>query len=257
MNGLMVEHMTNIGKQPLMTRLRKSKLNEQIVARVKELIFSNQLRVGDKLPPERELMAQIGVSRAVVREALRSLEQSGLVEIRQGATGGAFVVSNLDKPIYNAVFNLYSQGKLTLDHFVKTRKAIECSSVREAAERATEEDIARLREINRLSMEAAGTDDSHKHRQHAETFHVTLAEISGNYLNKLFVQAMFQMLDSLRPHSFQTKEFKYETYTYHESIADALADRNILLCERLMIEDIERTGRLEDTKIAQKTITRP
>ena len=66
----MVEHMTN--NAPIFARLSKEKLNEKIVSRIKELIFANELQIGHKLPSERELMEQTGVSRAVVREALRS-----------------------------------------------------------------------------------------------------------------------------------------------------------------------------------------
>jgi GntR family transcriptional regulator, transcriptional repressor for pyruvate dehydrogenase complex len=241
----MVEHMTIAA--PILERLTREKLNEKIVTRVKELMFANQLQIGHKLPSERELMQQTGVSRAVVREALRSLEQSGLVEIRQGATGGAFVISDLEKPIFNAAHTLYSQGKLTLGHFVEVRKAIECVSVRAAVAKASHADISRLRDLNGAYL--AEIDDDLQHRQHAEAFHVAVAEISGNHLSKLLVLALFRLLDALRPESVQTAKFKYETYMLHKQITEAMERRNGALCERLVARDIERTGRLERSRI--------
>jgi DNA-binding FadR family transcriptional regulator len=192
-------------------------------------------------------MEEIGVSRAVVRESLRSLEQSGLVEIRQGATGGAFVVSNLHKPIFNSAFDLYSQGKLTLAHFVETRKAIECMTVRAAAEKVTPEGISWLGELNEACL--PDIDDKVKHRQHAARFHIAIAEISGNHLNKLLVGSLFELLGTLRPDSIQTKQFKLESYDLHKRIIDALAAKDAPLCESLMLQDIERTGTLETSRV--------
>ena len=82
--------------------VRKTRLNEEVVTRIKRLIYSKELKVGEKLPSERDLAARLKVSRVILREALRSLEQSGLVEIRPGLKGGAFVVYNLQKPLSTA-----------------------------------------------------------------------------------------------------------------------------------------------------------
>lgn len=233
----------NQNKISFMGPLNKEKLSEKIVAHVKKLIFSNQLRVGDKLPSERKVMEETGVSRSVVREAFRSLEQSGLVEIKQGGTGGAFVVWNLQKPIFNSVFDLYSQGKLTFAHFVETRKAIECVAVRVAAVKATAEDIARLDELNEATL--SDIDGELQHRQHAALFHTTIAEISGNYLSKFLISALFELLGELRPDSSQTNEFKQETYLFHKRLIEALTAKDADLCENLIAQDIERVGTLK------------
>ena len=241
----MVEHMTH--SAPILARLSKEKLNEKIVSRIKELIFANELQIGHKLPSERELMEQTGVSRAVVREALRSLEQSGLVEVRQGATGGAFVISDLAKPIFNSAYDLYGQGKLTLAHFVEVRKAIECVSVRGAAEKASPGDISRLHDLNEAYLKEI--EDNLKHRQYAEAFHVAVAEVSGNHLSKLLVGALFRLLDALRPNSVQAKKFKRDTYMLHKKIIEAMERKDADLCEHLVAKDIERTGMLERSRI--------
>src|SRR2546425_10979753 len=72
-------------------RVRVSRVSEEVVRQVQEAIFSGTLGPGDRLPPERELAEQFGLSRMSVRDALRTLESNGLVEIKVGSSGGAFI----------------------------------------------------------------------------------------------------------------------------------------------------------------------
>ena len=72
-------------------RVRVGKVSEEVVKQVQEAIFGGLLEPGDRLPPERELAEQFGLSRMSVRLALHTLESSGLVEIRVGSSGGAFI----------------------------------------------------------------------------------------------------------------------------------------------------------------------
>ena len=77
----------------MFTAVSPNRMSEAIVDQIKTLIRTNRLRPGDRLPSERELCERMGVSRVTVREALRILEAGGLVEIRVGARGGAFVTT--------------------------------------------------------------------------------------------------------------------------------------------------------------------
>ncbi len=88
---------------------KKEKLHEAIVAQIKTLIHTKKLGVGDRLPSERELAQLFNVSRVVVRESLRSLEQSGLIEVRPGSTGGAFITYNVHKPLFDAAYDLFNK----------------------------------------------------------------------------------------------------------------------------------------------------
>jgi DNA-binding FadR family transcriptional regulator len=85
----------------------RKNLHEKIVAQLKTLIFSKEIKPSQRLPSERTLTDQFRVSRAVVREALRTLENSGFVEIRTGAAGGAFVADNLHIPFFRATYDIY------------------------------------------------------------------------------------------------------------------------------------------------------
>jgi DNA-binding FadR family transcriptional regulator len=223
--------------------IRRTRLNEKIIARIKNLIYSKELKVGEKLPSERDLSAKLKVSRVIVREALRSLEQSGLIEIRPGLTGGAFVVYNLQKPLFDCVYDLFSGGSLTLSHFTEARRAIECFAIRRAVENATEESIERLNQINENMV--TGLDRERFVAQNM-AFHTTIAQLSENPLISLMVQALFDLLKRLRPDFVQKERFMRETFKRHKAIVEALKRKDVSLCEDLIALDVEHTRKLRN-----------
>jgi len=87
------ESSAEANRDGMFTAVSPNRMSEAIVDQIKTLIRTNRLRPGDRLPSERELCERMGVSRVTVREALRILEAGGLVEIRVGARGGAFVTT--------------------------------------------------------------------------------------------------------------------------------------------------------------------
>jgi GntR family transcriptional repressor for pyruvate dehydrogenase complex len=223
--------------------VRRTRLNEEVVTRVKRLIYSKELKVGEKLPSERDLAARLKVSRVIVREALRSLEQSGLVEIRPGLRGGAFVVYNLQKPLFDSVYDLFRGGSLTLSHFTEARRAIECCAIGRAVENATAESIEKLNQLNE-SMVA----DFDRERFVAQNmaFHTTLADLSENPLLSLMVRALFDLLKRLRPEFVQRDRFIKETYKRHKGIIEAITQKDISLCADLLASDVDYTRNLRN-----------
>lgn len=221
---------------------KKERLSNKIASQIKTLIISEDIEVGDKLPPERELADLLGVSRAVVGEALRSLEQSGFIEIKQGPSGGAFVTNNLYKPFLDSIYDLFREGKLTLHHFYEARRAIECASVRLAVENASPNDIHRLKKINQKLLD--DIDDNTRLRENNMAFHMGIAEISGNPLITIMVQSLIELLNTLYPQSIQTSAFIKDTYKRHEAIINAMKDKDAGLCEELMVIDTENTKKL-------------
>lgn len=221
---------------------KRERLPEAVASQIRTLIFSNNLEAGQKLPSERELANQLEVSRVVVREALRSLEQSGLIEIRPGSMGGAFVTYSLYKPFFTSIYELFHEGKLTLHHFFEVREAIECYSIRLAVERVTTADISRLETINRKLIDDIANKT--KLRENNMAFHLAVADISGNPLIKIMVQSLIELLNTLLPESRQPSEFIENTYQRHEAIIQALREGNGEECEKLMAIDTEHTKKL-------------
>jgi len=227
----------------LLSPARKAKLHESIVAQIKDLIHSKKLVVEDKLPSERELASLFGVSRVVVRESIQSLEQAGMIEIRTGPAGGAFVVRNLYKPLFHAASEMFHGGELTLQYFYEARRAIESAIVRLAVEKATPEDLKRLRDLNEVLL--SQLDDRVMLRKNNSTFHLAIGEIAGNPLLSLMLKSILELLDVVLPKSVQSEEYIRNTYQRHESIIEAMAKRDVALCVDLIAFDTEHTTKLK------------
>src|SRR3954470_8085558 len=116
------------------------RISEVIVEQMRILIREGKLVPGDRLPSERELCERFGVSRVTVREALRVLEANGLVEIRVGARGGAFVTAPSSRLVGEGIADLITLSTLSAAEVTETRIVLELGIVPLVCERATEED---------------------------------------------------------------------------------------------------------------------
>ncbi|WP_088954333.1 FadR/GntR family transcriptional regulator [Variovorax sp. HW608] len=150
---------------------------DEIAAQVRDMIAAGTLKPGDRLPPERDLSARLGVSRNTLREALRALENAGIVEMRKGATGGAFVMPGNSGVIVNGMCDLYHLGAITPAQLTEARVWLSEVVVRVASARATEEDFAALEANIDASAKAADFDERARHNR---DFHVILARATRN-----------------------------------------------------------------------------
>lgn len=125
--------------------VKRPRLSNEIVAQLQRLFIDGALNPGDRLPPERELAEKLGVSRNSLREAIRALEVLGIVEVRHG--DGTFVKSIDIATFLSPVFSVLLEKKYFLIEVLEFRRILEPPICRLAAERATDEDLAQLREI--------------------------------------------------------------------------------------------------------------
>src|SRR6201991_650180 len=124
-----------------------NRMSEAIVEQIRGLIRSEQLKPGDRLPSERDLGERMGVSRVTIREALRVLEAGGLIEIRVGARGGAFVTTPSKSKIGTGLADLISLSSVTAAEVTEARQVFELGIIPIVIERATDEDIEELRAL--------------------------------------------------------------------------------------------------------------
>jgi GntR family transcriptional repressor for pyruvate dehydrogenase complex len=117
---------------------------EAVASRIRAMISDGSLRPGDKLPSERELSSTLRVGRNAVREALRTLEQAGVLQLRIGKTGGAFVTSGNPDVISANMRDLLQLGNISFDDLWETRLLLTDIVVRLAIERMSSDDIAAL-----------------------------------------------------------------------------------------------------------------
>lgn len=153
---------------------------DEIAAQVRGMVADGRLKPGDRLPSERELALRLQVSRNTLREALRTLEHAGLIEMRKGASGGAFVRTGNAGAIVTGLSDLYHLGAISPQQLTEARIWLTELVVRVACERATEQDFEELDanvEAASVANDAGRFDERQKLNRE---FHVILARSTQN-----------------------------------------------------------------------------
>jgi GntR family transcriptional regulator, transcriptional repressor for pyruvate dehydrogenase complex len=154
---------------------REPRLSDRVADMMLETILSKRLKIGDRLPSERELGAQFGVSRTVIREAVRALVVKGVIEVRSGS--GLRVVAVGPSTVRESMALFLRGGTIDFDKVHEVRALLEVHLAGMAAERAAPEDIDALRAVHgRMEaatgdVEAAASDDLEFHRVIARATH--------------------------------------------------------------------------------------
>jgi DNA-binding FadR family transcriptional regulator len=168
---------------------------EEIAEQIRKELSHRRLRPGDRLPPERALAEQFGVSRNTLREALRSLENAGLLRLQKGATGGAFVRESTGDAVVTGLRDMFHLGAIQPEHLTEARVLIESITVRAACERATAEDIKALK-ANIAAAEQAGLAKANFYDQAAIhlDFHRILARATKNPVMVIVMEALIDVM---------------------------------------------------------------
>ena len=159
-----------------LTPVRREGLAEQVARQLLGLIRSGNLRPGDALPPERELAQQMGVSRPVIREALRALSTFGLLRIQHG--GGSTVTAVEPESLIGPLSLCLALSDRDLPHILEARAAVELAVVRNAARNVTDQAVAALRENLRRQRAAQGDVDTCL--ELTDAFRQTILDACGN-----------------------------------------------------------------------------
>jgi DNA-binding FadR family transcriptional regulator len=200
--------------------------------------MSGRLTEGERLPPERELAEQFGVSRVTVRDALRALEAQGLVEVRVGARGGAFVTAPTGSLIGQTMSDMMMMQALTPEDIVEARLIVELGTVTLANSRANDDDLRRLREICERGAEAL-TAKTYT-RELSWEFHALLAETAHNTALEGLTQSF---RSTLSMHPIRTREGAKAhvlTVTEHMELVEALERRDGGAARRIMAHHLLR-----------------
>lgn len=120
---------------------------EDIIHQIEEAIIAGDYKPGHKLPPERELQEILRTSRPTLRMALKVLEHKGLIVTKTGSKGGAYISDICEEKLSEGLSLLFRLGKVTFSQISQFRHSLECSAFELAAQNATAEDVARLREL--------------------------------------------------------------------------------------------------------------
>ena len=171
-----------------------SRAFEEIAAQIRELVASGRLKPGDRLPAERDLSAKFKVSRNTLREALRALELSGMIELRKGAAGGAFVLPGSSGVVVNGLRDLYHLGAIKPEHLTEARVWLSEVVVRVACERLTEEDLAALEENIALATKADKAGNFQQRADLHREFHNLLAAATRNPIITITMEGVMEVM---------------------------------------------------------------
>ena len=226
----------------MFTAVSPNRMSEAIVDQIKTLIRTNRLRPGDRLPSERELCERMGVSRVTVREALRILEAGGLVEIRVGARGGAFVTTPSSERLGAGLADLINLAPVTAVEVTEARLVFELGIIPTIVERATDEDIAGLRALTREHI-AALRRGEYTMAKSAE-FHNRLAACTHNAAIEMLVHSFHgPLLMSLREAATAAPLMGQRGTYEHRDLVEAIAVRDVTTATELMRRHLSRTAR--------------
>jgi len=218
------------------------RISEIIVEQIRVLMRQGQLKPGDRLPPERDLCERFGVSRVTVREALRMLESSGLVQIRVGARGGAFVTAPSSDRVGEGLTDMLTLSAISAADVTEVRMILEVGIVPIVCERATEQDLADLDEICERS-EAALRSGEYTMRYSLE-FHTRVAEATHNpavvMLVESFREPIHMSLEQAREVAPEMGELGTRE---HERFVEAVRRRDADAATKIMRKHLERTAR--------------
>lgn len=196
---------------------RESTLAERVTEQIENLIVANHLQPGDHLPPERELARQFGVSRTVVREAIRALVAKSLLEVRPG--GGTVVRSPTAESVAQSM-KLFLRGGLELldyDKVHEVRRLLEIEIAGLAAERRTEADLEALETILR-EIPTIPKSDRDSFARNDVNFHSTLARATHNALFSLLLDSIADVMLTVRQLGFSVPDMPSRVMKYHQAI---------------------------------------
>lgn len=219
---------------------------QDVVGQVQNAILDGRLRVGAMLPPERELRELFGISRGTLREAMRVLEQKGLVEIRPGGGGGALVRGATTDPVSESLALLIRHRKVSLDDLAEFREGVEGIVTEAAARRATKTDVEELEKLLSEARRycARGTAAWDRFIRIDERMHMTLARISGNPVYGFILRTVHDNIHEYYDR-FLTGEKTEMTENLEdlEKIVDAVARRDVEAARILAQDHVRRFNR--------------
>jgi DNA-binding FadR family transcriptional regulator len=236
------ESTADANRDGMFTAVSPNRMSEAIVDQIKALIRSNRLKPGDRLPSERELCERMGVSRVTVREALRILEAGGLVEIRVGARGGAFVTTPSSARLGAGLADLITLAPITAVEVTEARLVFELGIIPMIVQRATEQDIDGLRHLTREHI-AALRRGEYTMAMSAE-FHNRLAACTHNAAIEMLVHSFHgPLLMSLREAATAAPLMGQRGTYEHRDLVEAIAARDADKATDIMHRHLTRTAK--------------
>jgi DNA-binding FadR family transcriptional regulator len=218
--------------------IKTKKIYEQIVEQIGLLVAEGQLKPGDRLPSERELVERFQVSRASIREAISALEMMGLIEVRSGE--GTYIRQvNIDSVVAPLAWMLFIEKDTDLELY-EVRKILEVQAAGIAAERAQEDEIRDMYEpleVMRMDLEKDRLGEEADHDFHFAIARATHNKILIRLMNTIS-DTMQKTLKSSRSKLYEDRNTPERLYQEHCSLYKAIKNHNVLEAQQLMLDHL-------------------
>ncbi|MCJ8499601.1 FadR/GntR family transcriptional regulator [Desulfatitalea alkaliphila] len=200
------------------------RLSHNIVKQIRNAILAGDLKPGDRLPSEKELAISFNVSKASLREAIRSLEALGLVEVLQGVSGGVFIREVDLETARNSLFNYIFFQNPAIHEFTQLRLLIEPQMAALAAIHSTDEDLAFFNE--NLEQTSRELDSGEFYYKLDSEFHHRIATISNNRLIIFVIDSLKNAIVNLKLQLELDSRFSISVFDSHQRIVDAFRKKD-------------------------------
>ena len=222
---------------------KQTKIFQDVVEQIQEAILDGRLKAGDTLPAERELKEMFNISRGTLREALRVLEQKGLIEIKLGVGGGSVVKAVDSSQISESLGLLIQSQKVSLNHLAEFREDVEGIVAANAARTVTGEHIQELKNLLEEARKCVEQGSSRRNEfiEIDKQIHLNLARMAGN---PIYTSILHSIHDNI--HRYYDKFLPMEERELEENYRD--------LCNIVRAAEAGDAG--EARKFAQEHVQR-
>lgn len=225
--------------------IARRKLSDEVFDRLKRMITSGDVKPGEAMPSERELMERFGVGRPAIREAMQALSNLGLLTISHGERARvlALTARTLTQQVDTAAQIMLATSPGSLESLKEARVFFEQGMARQAATKATRADIVQLARLVAMQREALGADPA-EFIQIDMQFHAAIAAISGNPIYAAVSEAMLGWLKRYHTEVLHWSGKEKITLSEHEAIVAAIETGDADAAEQAMVNHLNRSASL-------------
>ncbi len=208
-------------------KVQVPRISDAVASTLERRILEGSLKPGDRLPPERELALEFGVSRPSLREAIQKLASKGMVQSRQG--GGTYVTAALESSFFDPWQEMMGSYPNLREDMLEFRRMLEGQAAEWAAERATDADLLRLEQSFQALQSAFENDDTERRSEADIAFHQAIGDASHNVLIGHLSAALLRLMhDNIRLNLGELKTVPAASsllMRQHAAIHSAIAER--------------------------------
>lgn len=219
--------------------VRADRLSDQVAAQLQALVVDKALKPGEKLPSERELCELLGVSRTVVREAVRALVVKGLLDVRRG---GGTVVRSPDPALVSEMMTMMlrgGSGEVAFSHVHEVRRLLEVEIAGLAAERRGRDDLARME--GQLQAMITHETEPERWAEADVAFHAAIAAATHNPLYSVLLSSIADMLIEVRRTGVQLPDTPQKAYAHHITIFERIAAQDRVGARKAMLDHLRES----------------